>query len=668
MASFSRKDSASRARGRSDGTRRARAAASEGSREEGAILILAFAYLVAISLVITLLSSWVTNDLNNSTKFTSANSLTLAATDMTDVAIQYVRYNPLISSSQIAGTSSPFVACWGGESIKDIPVINGNQIAVWCSTLWNPLSYQTRVVTFVACPISVSEISCQQATPGVGQQPPTYTDSLLTVVVTYDDYPPAPAKSAPIQALCSVWCGAGMTVGSWQWGSSTPGTVTGVASSATFSTEPSDTSVAAATNAAVTVLDASNTPVAGDTVTLSELSGPSTGGGPGIAPMTAVTDSSGIAEFTDIVPTLSGSYTLTAQDGTATASSTSFTVAKQRSVITVTSVDNSATQGKTYTPTWTTTPLAGDTVTVSSTAASQSVCTVSKNVVTFVGVGTCTLDFNDPGNATYGPALQVTQTIAVGGLTATQVGLSLSSTTPLASGTTNDTITVTLENAVGAQVNSAGTTTVVLSDIGNGDFSTSKLGVTGAATVTVTFPPNTPTESAYFYDESAGPDTISAVNGTSNWGSVNLNIQSGPATKVAITPSSTSPAVSSTTNTTLSFQLEDQYGNSATSVGTTTLGLSDSGNGFFSTVNGSTGTSTLNVTFANAVGTASAYFGNETSGSDVITAENGSEQLGNVDPVHDGGRRELGPDLVKSDSDVKVHEHQNEYDGEPAGG
>jgi hypothetical protein len=617
-------------RRRVDGIRRARgeASASRGSREEGAILILAFAYLVAISLVVALLSSWATGALNNSTQFRSANSLTLAATDMTDVAIQYVRYNPLISSSQIPGSSSPFVACWGGQSVKEIPVINGNQIAVWCSTLWNPLTYQTRVVTFVACPISVSEISCQQSIQNPGQQTPTYTDSLLTAVVTYDDYPPAPAKSAPIQTLCSVWCGAGMTVGSWQWGSSTPGTVTGVASSATFSTEPSDTSVSAATNAAVTVLDASNTPVAGDTVTVSELTGPSNAGGPGISPTTAVTNSSGVAEFTDIDPTISGSYTLTAIDGTATANSTSFTVIKQRSVITVTSTDNNATQGKTYAPTFATTPLPGDAVTVSSTPASQSVCTVSNNLVTFVGVGTCTLDFNDPGNATYGPALQVTQTIAVGGLTATQVGMSLSSATPVASGTTNDTITVTLENAVGAQVNSAGTTTVVLSDIGNGDFSTSKLGVTGASTVTVTFPPNTPTENAYFYDTSAGPDTISAVNGTTNWGTVSLNIQSGPATQVAITPSTSSPAVSSSTNTTLAFQLEDQYGNSATSVGTTTLTLSDSGNGYFAASNGATGTSTYSLTFANLVGTATAYFGNETSGSDFITAQNGTTSWG----------------------------------------
>ena len=40
------------------------------------------------------------------------------------------------------------------DSLSGIPVINGNQIAVWCSTVWDPLNYVTRDVTFVAYPRS----------------------------------------------------------------------------------------------------------------------------------------------------------------------------------------------------------------------------------------------------------------------------------------------------------------------------------------------------------------------------------------------------------------------------------------------------------------------------------------------------------------------------------
>ncbi|HEV3188307.1 MAG TPA: hypothetical protein VGZ04_09730, partial [Acidimicrobiales bacterium] len=67
-------------REKSVGLEPVRAVRARASGEDGAILILAFVYLVAVSLVITMLSTWVTNDLNNSTRFTAANSTTLAAT------------------------------------------------------------------------------------------------------------------------------------------------------------------------------------------------------------------------------------------------------------------------------------------------------------------------------------------------------------------------------------------------------------------------------------------------------------------------------------------------------------------------------------------------------------------------------------------------------------
>src|SRR6185369_16572333 len=57
--------------------------------------------------------------------------------------------------------------------------------------------------------------------------------------------------------------------------------------------------------------------------------------------------------------------------------------------------------------------------TVSATASSglavafstltTSVCTVSGTTVTLVGAGTCTIDANQPGNAGYNPAPQVSQ-------------------------------------------------------------------------------------------------------------------------------------------------------------------------------------------------------------------------------------------------------------------
>ena len=604
------------------------------SGETGAILILAMVYLVAVGLIVAALSTWATNDLNNSTRFAFGELTHLGCHRHDERGDQLRRYNPVITSSQIADQASPYVACWGGDSLSGIPVINGNQIAVWCSTVWDPLNYVTRDVNFVACPISVDAPSC-------------VANPLLTAEVKYDDYPPAPARSAPIQELCSVWCGAGITVVSWQWGTSTTGAVTGVASSMTFTNEPSDTSATGTTQAAVTVDDSSGNAVAGDWVQLSQASGPSCGSPNPVAgvnaqtsTLSAETNSSGVAEFTSISPQCPGNYTLAAVDGAANATSTNFVVSQQKSVITVTSsAPTNATQNGVSTAPASATASSGDTVAI--TSATPTICsltTVNKvpNYIKYLNLGTCTLDFNDTPslNPNFAAAVQVTQSFAVGGLAATHVAITLSPidmngrTIVGASAKTNVTITLTLENAVNAPVTSPSPgTTVVLSDIGCGFFASTNGAAgtcAGQPSLNVNFPTGATTETAYFGDQNIGPDTISAVNGTTNWGSAPLTIQAGAPTQVAISPSTTSPAVSSATNTTLNFQLEDQFGNAAVSSAGTTLTLSDSGPGFFSASNGTTGTATLNIMFASGSGTATAYIGNKTSGADTISADNGA--------------------------------------------
>ena len=67
--------------------------------------------------------------------------------------------------------------------------------------------------------------------------------------------------------------------------------------------------------------------------------------------------------------------------------------------------------GATYTPTATAT--SGLPVTITVATASASVCSISAGVVSFTGAGTCTLDANQAGNATYSAAPQVTQSFTV---------------------------------------------------------------------------------------------------------------------------------------------------------------------------------------------------------------------------------------------------------------
>ncbi len=165
--------------------------ANDRDGEAGAILILALAYLVIISLVVAMLSTWVSNNLNNSTKFSAANSLTIAASGMTDLAIQYVRYNPLISDSTTVGVPTAWGPCWGGTSPRQFrrSTESGGCLVQHCvepAIRFNEDSYLRRVPHngFESYVHRSGRSSC-------------YLPQLATITtVVFDDYPPAPASSA----------------------------------------------------------------------------------------------------------------------------------------------------------------------------------------------------------------------------------------------------------------------------------------------------------------------------------------------------------------------------------------------------------------------------------------------------------------------------------------
>ena len=120
--------------------------------------------------------------------------------------------------------------------------------------------------------------------------------------------------------------------------------------------------------------------------------------------------------------------------------------------------------------------------------------------------------------------------------------------------------------------------------------------------------------------------TLTAADGTA------FNITAGAAAKVAITPTPASVTASATAGVKLAFQLQDQFGNNATSSGTTSLTLtSPSSGGFFSATSGGSGTlgGSGTATFANGIGTATVYYGDETaSASTTLTAKNGASSWG----------------------------------------
>lgn len=86
---------------------------------------------------------------------------------------------------------------------------------------------------------------------------------------------------------------------------------------------------------------------------------------------------------------------------------------KSQTISFTSSIPTTPVYGGTYTATATATSSLPVTLTID--AGSSSACTINAvtGVVTFIGVGNCVIDANQPGNGSYNPALQVQQTIAV---------------------------------------------------------------------------------------------------------------------------------------------------------------------------------------------------------------------------------------------------------------
>ena len=154
----------------------------------------------------------------------------------------------------------------------------------------------------------------------------------------------------------------------------------------------------------------------------------------------------------------------------------------------------------------------------------------------------------------------------------------------------------------------------------------------GQATAS-TFSANTKSGGAY--------SVTTAVSGVTSPPTFSETNTAGSPTQVNITPTPTSTAASTTTSIKLAFQLVDQYGNN-TSAGSGGISLSVSSTStkdFFSSASGGTGTlnTPVNVTFANGVGTATEYYGDEAAGTWTVNALNGLSNWGSTAVTVTGG-------------------------------
>lgn len=221
----------------------------------------------------------------------------------------------------------------------------------------------------------------------------------------------------------------------------------------------------------------------------------------GVAPFTlSGTASSGLAiaftSATTSVCTVSGSTVTLVAIGTctidanqagnanvsaATQVAQSFTVGKETQTITF-----AALAAKTYgVAPFAVSATSSAGLTVAFTSATTSVCTVSGSTVTLVGVGTCTIDANQAGNANVSAATQVAQSFAVAKETQTITfaafaGKALGSAPFAVTATSSAGLTVTLTSTTtpvctvsGSTVTlvNVGTCTIAANQAGNADIS-----------------------------------------------------------------------------------------------------------------------------------------------------------------------------------------------------
>jgi hypothetical protein len=276
---------------------------TRGARDDGgAILVLALLFLLVVGGLIGSLSTWATNDLNNTKSFATSRTLQYAVSSAMETGIQSIRYTPLLSS-QLPSTLTPPTTtstspsfCWGSSSPSQVTV-NNLAVAVWCTTIYTPTSADTRVVTLSACPATTSAGQCV-ASP------------ILQAVVTFGDYPPG--YSAPTTVQCQVYCGASMTINSWVWsgGSITPSppttTTTTTVPPTTTTTTTTTTTVPPTTTTTTTVPRSNGVTVTPSSANSNTYSGDDQLNFTNTSPMTALSITIKVAQTTGT--TLAGQW------------------------------------------------------------------------------------------------------------------------------------------------------------------------------------------------------------------------------------------------------------------------------------------------------------------------------------------------------------------------
>lgn len=210
-------------------------AESRTSDESGAILILALVFLVAVSLIVTALLTFVGTSLSATTSFNDQRNLEYAVTSTVNLAIQQTRteFNANLLEA------SPPAPCWGPSTGTSDLTINGYTINIWCSMTWSPFSGSTRVITYSACPQNGPGQNLPDAATKNWQCAKT---PLLQAIESFDDYAAnTPVTSQPENCTAIKSCGQTQNQISWLWSPVVPQVTSVTSTSGSAATGVSNT-------------------------------------------------------------------------------------------------------------------------------------------------------------------------------------------------------------------------------------------------------------------------------------------------------------------------------------------------------------------------------------------------------------------------------------------
>jgi hypothetical protein len=163
--------------------------------ESGAVLLLALAFMVAASLLITGLTAWASNDIKNVGNFKTSRTAVYAAGGAIQTATWNLRYS-------YQATGSVFCPSSGSQPSTAPFTLDKVQIDVWCNITTNEGSSNSRVVTFSAYPASRCQATCT-GKPYVQSQ------------VTFNDFSSTNLHYCPPSGSQASTCGSAETVDSW---------------------------------------------------------------------------------------------------------------------------------------------------------------------------------------------------------------------------------------------------------------------------------------------------------------------------------------------------------------------------------------------------------------------------------------------------------------------